>query len=31
MHKWEVFQTNEGFKTAIFKNYFETVFGKPTG
>ena len=28
MHKWELFQTNTGFKTAIFESYLETVFGK---
>ena len=31
MYKWEVFQTNKGFTTAIFESYLETVFGKPAG
>ena len=31
MYKWENFQTNKGFKTAIFESYLETAFGKPAG
>ena len=31
MYKWEVSQTNNGFKTAIFESYLETVFCKPAG
>ena len=31
MCKWEVFQANKGYKTAIFESYLETVFGKPAG
>ena len=31
MYKWEVSQTNNGFKTAIFESYLEIVFCKPAG
>ena len=31
MYKWEVFQTNKGFKAAMFESYVETIFGKPAG
>ena len=31
IYKWEDFQTNKDFKTAIFESYLETVFGKSAG